>query len=130
MTVETYLDQPAEQAAVPSAADYYLAIAERRRPADTPEIVERGRQAGIALGDDPGVRRDLASRVAEKLAAYDDDYLLTTIAGGMRLEEYLRTRTFELVVHGLDIGPPRGSLRRSPRSRWSTPPPWRPRSPR
>ena len=30
--------------------------------------------------------------------------MLTTIAGGMRLEEYLRTRTFELVVHGLDLG--------------------------
>ena len=29
--------------------------------------------------------------------------MLTTIAGGMRLGEYLRTRTFELVVHGLDI---------------------------
>ena len=39
----------------------------------------------------------------EKLAAFDASYLLTTIAGGMRLDEYLRTRTFELVVHGLDI---------------------------
>ena len=39
----------------------------------------------------------------DRLAAYDDGYLLTTIAGGMRLGEYLRTRIFELVVHGLDI---------------------------
>jgi hypothetical protein len=41
--------------------------------------------------------------VADALATYDDSYRLTTIAGGMRLDEYLRTRTFELVVHGLDI---------------------------
>ena len=29
--------------------------------------------------------------------------LVTTIAGGMRLADYLPTRTFELVVHGLDL---------------------------
>ena len=69
-----------------------------------PEIVERGRQAGLALGDEPASYvADLAGRVREKLAAYDASYVLTTIAGGMRLDEYLRTRTFELVVHGLDI---------------------------
>jgi hypothetical protein len=66
--------------------------------------VERGRQAGAALGDDPAAFvRDLSTRVGRKLASYDDGYLLTTIAGGMRLEEYLRTRIFELVVHGVDI---------------------------
>ena len=73
--------------------------------ASGPEIVERGRQAGLALGDDPASYvADLAARVREKLAGFDAAYLLTTIAGGMRLDEYLRTRTFELVVHGLDIG--------------------------
>jgi hypothetical protein len=56
------------------------------------------------MGDDPAAFvRDLASRVTDKLRAYDDAYLLTTIAGAMRLDEYLRTRIFELVVHGLDI---------------------------
>jgi mycothiol maleylpyruvate isomerase-like protein len=88
---------------VPTAADYYLAIIGIAN-ADPASVVERGRQAGLALGDDPGgFVRGLATRVSEKLAAYDDAYLLTTIAGGMRLDEYLRTRTFELVVHGLDI---------------------------
>jgi mycothiol maleylpyruvate isomerase-like protein len=103
VTVETYLDQPAEAVAVPTAADYYLAIAATLGSGD-PAIVEGGRQAGAALGADPASYvRDLAVRVDAKLAAYDDGYLLTTIAGGMRLDEYLRTRTFELVVHGLDI---------------------------
>jgi len=103
VTVETYLDQPAEVVAVPTAAGYYLAIAPTLAAGST-EIVERGRQAGAALGEDPATYvRALASRVTEKLTAYDDGYLLTTIAGGMRLDEYLRTRTFELVVHGFDI---------------------------
>jgi len=104
VTVETYLDQPAEVVAVPAAPDYYLAIA-GIAGADDAAIIERGRQAGAALGDDPtGFVRDLSRRVAQMLASYDDAYLLTTIAGGMRLDEYLRTRIFELVVHGLDIG--------------------------
>jgi len=29
--------------------------------------------------------------------------VIATIAGGMRLSVYLETRTFELVVHGVDI---------------------------
>ena len=104
VTVETYLDQPATEVVVPTAARYYLAIADVVA-AGGAEIVERGRQAGLALGDEPAAYvAELADRVREKLAGYDPTYVLTTIAGGMRLEEYLRTRTFELVVHGLDIG--------------------------
>jgi hypothetical protein len=103
VTVETYLDSPAESVAVGSAAAYYLAISGLQN-ADQASIVERGRAAGAAMGDDPTTYvRALAAGVGRKLAAYDDDYVLTSIAGGMRLEEYLRTRTFELVVHGLDI---------------------------
>jgi uncharacterized protein (TIGR03083 family) len=103
VTVDNYLDQPAEDVAVPTAADYYLAIAAALGAGD-PAIVERGRQAGAALGQDPAAYvADLATRVADRLASYDDGYLLTSIAGGIRLDEYLRTRIFELVVHGFDI---------------------------
>jgi hypothetical protein len=103
VTVETYLDRPAAEVAVDTAAGYYSAIAPALATGGA-EILERGREAGLALGDDPAAAvRDLVSRVREKLASYDDGYVLTTIAGGMRLAEYLRTRTFELVVHGLDI---------------------------
>jgi hypothetical protein len=103
VTVESYLDQPGEAVEVPTAAAYYVRIAEAGG-ADTPAITERGRQAGAALGDDPATYvGDLATRVEDKLAAYADDYVLATIVGAMRLDEYLRTRIFELVVHGLDI---------------------------
>ena len=37
------------------------------------------------------------------LGATDGSELLTTIAGGMRLADYLPTRTFELVVHTCDL---------------------------
>ena len=103
VTVESYLARPADEVEVPTAAAYYAAIAQAGG-ANTPEIAERGREAGRALGDDPaGAVRDLRNRVDTMLPAYADDYLLVTIAGGMRLDEYLRTRIFELVVHGLDI---------------------------
>lgn len=103
VTVETYLDQPADEITVPTAPAYYVAIAETLAAGGS-AVVERGRQAGAALGDDPaGFVRALAARVRAKLAGFDAAYVLTTIAGGMKLDEYLRTRTFELVVHGYDI---------------------------
>jgi len=37
------------------------------------------------------------------VASCDGSELVTTIAGGMRLVDYLPTRTFELVVHTCDL---------------------------
>jgi uncharacterized protein (TIGR03083 family) len=103
VTVRTYLDQPADDVTVESAADY-LALA-TRTATDPAAVLERGRAAGTALGDDPAASvRDLAEEVLAKVADFGDGYVLTTIAGPMRLVDYLPTRTFELVVHGLDIG--------------------------
>ena len=103
VTVRTYLDQPADDATVESAADY-LALA-TRTATDPAAVLERGRAAGTALGDDPAASvRDLVEEVLAKVADFGDGYVLTTIAGPMRLVDYLPTRTFELVVHGLDIG--------------------------
>jgi hypothetical protein len=99
ITVETYLGQPAASEVVPSAAAYYAAIAD----VDPTSVVERGRAAGRALGEDPlSAVEALVARVLP-LVDRPDDPLLTTIAGGMRLSTYLPTRTLELVVHGLDI---------------------------
>lgn len=102
LTVSTYLGQPAPQVEIESAAAYYLRIGELDlEPAD---IVERGRQAGLALGDDPPAAvRHMVETVADELVAAAEDPVITTIAGAMRLSDYLPTRTFELVVHGLDI---------------------------
>jgi len=41
--------------------------------------------------------------VRRKVGRADPEALITTIGGGMRVRTYLPTRTFELVVHSLDI---------------------------
>ena len=101
LTVEAYLARPAETAEVPSAADYFRAT---RAMAADPAVAQRGRDAGTALGEDPAAAVvEIAARVVPLVDAQDGGTLLTTIAGGMRLEDYLPTRTFELVVHTADL---------------------------
>jgi uncharacterized protein (TIGR03083 family) len=117
VTVLEYLHKPAPAVDLGHSADYVMASA----PATPdPGVTERGIAAGAALGADPlaSVRR-LVELVTADLAGADPDQLLATYAGGMRLRDYLPTRTFELVVHGLDISlavpvpwtPPPESLR-------------------
>jgi uncharacterized protein (TIGR03083 family) len=103
VTVVEYLGRPAPAVEIATPEAYYAAIA-GVAGADSAAVVERGRAAGAALGDDPAAafRARLADAVGALERAADDD-LLTTIAGGMRLVEYLPTRTFELVVHGADV---------------------------
>ena len=99
LTVETYLGRPADIEDVPGPAAYYVAIAD----IDPAAVAARGREAGQALGDNPGAFVDaLAHRVLAQVDAAGNP-LIQTVAGGMRLESYLYTRTFELVVHSLDI---------------------------
>lgn len=101
-TVLTYLDQPAATEAIATAHDYYAMIA--RLDIDPSDIIERGRQAGEQLGDDPVAAVDsLVARATARLDGVDPDMLITTIGGGMRVAAYLPTRTFELAVHSLDI---------------------------
>ena len=102
-TVLTYLQRPVPQVDVATAAAYYDFVM-RATGADPAGVTERGRQAGIALGAQPAVA--IRALVDDALAALDavaGDPLITTIAGGMRVDAYLPTRTFELAVHSLDI---------------------------
>jgi uncharacterized protein (TIGR03083 family) len=101
LTIETYAAKPAESVEIASASDYYLAT---RAIAAGPDVAQRGRDAAAALGADPVTAvREIAARVRSLLDEHDGTALLTTIAGGMRLEDYLPTRTFELVVHTADL---------------------------
>jgi uncharacterized protein (TIGR03083 family) len=99
-TVVEYSARPADQVDVADSAEYYLAIAGLL--ADPGQIDARAVQAGLALGDDPLVTiRDLQERATEVLAT--DDRVIQTIAGGMRLSDYLPTRIFELGLHSVDL---------------------------
>lgn len=101
LTVETYLGQPADAVVIASTVDYYLAT---RQIAAGPDVAQRGRDAGQALGDDPvAAVATIASRVLPLVAGLGGTELLTTIAGGMRISDYLPSRVFELVVHTADL---------------------------
>ena len=102
-TVTSYLARPAAVIDVPSPAAYYR-WAVQQIGADPAGVAERGRQAGIALGEDPAAAvRLLREDALTAVRAVDADPIIETIAGGMRVSAYLPTRTFELIVHTLDI---------------------------
>ncbi|MCB5292405.1 maleylpyruvate isomerase N-terminal domain-containing protein [Arthrobacter sp. SO3] len=101
LTVEAYLARPAAAVEVASAAEYFRAT---RATAASPAVAARGRDAGTALGTEPaGVIAEIAARVIPLVDAHDGTELVTTVAGGMRLRDYLPTRTFELAVHTADL---------------------------
>jgi uncharacterized protein (TIGR03083 family) len=101
LTVEAYLARPAPSVEIASAGNYFRAT---REIAAGPEVAARGRDAGTALGADPAAAvAQIAGRVVRLVDAGDGTELVTTVAGGMRLEDYLPTRTFELAVHTADL---------------------------
>lgn len=108
LTVETYLERPAADVQLATPVDYLTAIRAIGATAggDPEAVAERGRQAGAALGDDPAAAvRAIVARVLPRVeqAGQAGDPRIETIGGGMLLSAYLPTRTFELVVHGLDV---------------------------
>ena len=101
VTVETYLARPALAVEVASATGYFRAT---RAAAADPAVAARGRDAGIALGSDPAAAvAQIVAGVVALVDTCDGTELVTTIAGGMRLTDYLPTRTFELAVHTADL---------------------------
>ena len=102
LTVETYLAAPAEFETVRSPEEYFVRVGALPGAAAA-TVRDRGVRAGAALGSDPALR--FAELAAGALAAVREagNPIIETIAGGMRLSAYLRTRAFELVVHGLDV---------------------------
>jgi hypothetical protein len=101
LTVETYLARPAAAVDVASAPDYFRATS---ADAADPAVATRGRDAGTALGSDPAAAvAEIATRVLALVDTQDGTEVVATIAGGMRLGDYLPTRTFELAVHTADL---------------------------
>ena len=67
-TVATYLQRPAAEERVPSAARYY-ALLQQQNGVDHSAVAERGRQAGSGLGPQPA--RTVHTLVEETLLALD-----------------------------------------------------------
>ncbi|SHG86302.1 maleylpyruvate isomerase N-terminal domain-containing protein [Streptoalloteichus hindustanus] len=99
-TVETAISSPATHAGLADPVAYYLAAS----AVDHAAVADRGREAGRALCDDPATAvAELCDRVLGAVARTPDEALVATRLGGMRLIDYLPTRTFELTVHTGDI---------------------------
>ena len=105
VTVLTYLERPADTEDIDSPEGYYALMPSMTGEGiDQSAVAQRGRDAGVALGDDPAAAfATLAERAVAATRSADPDALITTIAGGMRVASYVPTRTIELVVHGYDI---------------------------
>jgi hypothetical protein len=102
LTVETYLDRTAASVDIGSAVDYFGAMS--GSPGDPVAVAQRGRDAGAALGADvPAAVAEIADRVVRRINDRRADALVATPVGGMRLSDYLPTRTFELTVHTCDL---------------------------
>ncbi len=106
-TVTTYLAADAPAAVTVADGGTYFALAAREAAADpglSIQIRDRGIEAGHALGDDPAAAFRVAlSATASALATAADDRVVAVRGGSMLLDTYLTTRTFELVVHALDL---------------------------
>jgi uncharacterized protein (TIGR03083 family) len=101
LTVEAYVERPAAGVDVAGPAEYFRVARELAAGAD---VAQRGRDAGAALGADPAAAvAEIAERVGRVVDAREGSELVTTIVGGMRLSDYLPTRTFELAVHTADL---------------------------
>ena len=99
LTVERYLARPADAVDIDPPR-----IRATQGVATGPDVAARGRDAGTALGTEPQAAVEaIAARVLPLIEAQDGSGLVTTIAGGMRLGDYLPTRTFELAVHTADL---------------------------
>lgn len=108
VTVATYLQERAEEVVAATPVAYYAQVMQVAGGDADGSVAARGVAAGEALGDDPlgALRASYAEATAalDGLAAVGDpDPVVPTIVGGMRVSDYLPTRTFELTVHALDV---------------------------
>jgi len=82
----------------------YFGVGRNAGITNSEAVADRGREAGRGLGPDPRATvRDRATAVRATVDAAPSDAVIAGRLGVIRLVDYLPTRTFELVVHGLDL---------------------------
>jgi uncharacterized protein (TIGR03083 family) len=102
-TTEQYLlgDAPAA-ATIADAEDYYVVAFTQYT--DNDAIAARGVDAGKALNEDSGAEFEATlNRALALIKENGPDRIVGIGPIGIPLSEYLRTRVFELVIHGMDI---------------------------
>jgi uncharacterized protein (TIGR03083 family) len=103
LTVEQYLlADPAPEVTTPDAESYYAEVFSTYT--DNDAIAARGVEAGKALTENSGEEFEaLLQRALALVEQNGPDRIVAIGPIGIPLDEYLRTRVFELVVHGMDI---------------------------
>ena len=101
-TVLSYSLKPAAKVDLQCPVDFFKEA--QKALADPKHVAERGRAAGLEIIDDPRMMvRGFAMYVKNKLEELPDDFILGSPMGGIRLIDYLPTRTFELIIHTMDL---------------------------
>ena len=101
-TILSYSAKPGDKVDLERPVDYFLEAF--KTLADPGQVAERGRAAGLEIIDDPKMMvRGFAMYVKNKLGELSDDHIMATPVGGIRLIDYLPTRTFELIIHTMDL---------------------------
>ena len=118
-TVLSYSAVPSNKVDFERPVDYFLRLLSS--DVNHGHIAERGRAAGLEIIEDPKMMvRGFAMYVKNKLEELSDDHIMGTLTGGMRLIDYLPTRTFELIIHTMDLTKALGVESRPPRSGMET----------
>ena len=100
-TVVGYSEKPAPQVDVESTTQWIVSV---RQNMDPDRVAEMGRSAGLEIMDNPQMMvRGFLNMARERVNDLDEDFILATPQGGMRLIDYLQLRTMELVIHGRDL---------------------------
>jgi len=104
LVVEQYLlADPAPEVTTPTAESYYAEIFNAYT--DNDAIAARGVEAGKALNENSGIEYEAAlNRALALIQSNGPDRIVAIGPIGIPLNEYLRTRVFELVIHSMDIG--------------------------
>ena len=100
-TVVGYSEKPAPQVDVESTTQWILNV---RQNANPDRVAELGRSAGLEIMDNPQMMvRGFLNMARDRVNDLDEDFILATPQGGMKLIDYLQLRTMELVIHGSDF---------------------------
>jgi len=102
LTVEQYAGRRSSAGRLDGSADYFVEALRNETIHDA--VADRARESVGLLGDDPASAvAEAVGRMIELVDSLPDEHPVGTPMGQMTLVAYLPTRTFELVVHTLDL---------------------------
>lgn len=100
-TTLAYLDEPLPTDEPISAESYFAQVL--TGPDVHVGVLLRGKDDARSLRDPASVAREVAREALQRVANEAGDRLVPSRFGPLPLKQYLRTRAFELTVHGLDL---------------------------